>query len=85
MTLSVPKNKGDTAKSRRATFANFIHQKDAAIATRVVYECILKAILVYTVHENFISTATRAYELPSYYSRTIADLSHPKYLINCVL
>lgn len=81
ITLSISTTKRDTAKSRRASFANFIHQKDAAITTRVVHECILNAILVYTVHHNLIVPATRAAYLPSYYSRALADLVHPLHLI----
>lgn len=63
--LAVPTDKKDRAKARRATFANCIHQKDASIATHVVYACLIKNIRVYTVYDNLISPAEHAQKIPS--------------------
>ncbi|GJU45916.1 DNA-dependent RNA polymerase [Tanacetum coccineum] len=52
-----PSLKRDTWQSSVATFLNFIHQRDAYIAMLVVFQLLIKAIPIYTVHDNFITTA----------------------------
>ena len=76
--LAVPTDKKDRAKARRATFANCIHQKDASIATHVVYACLIKNRRVYTVHDNLISPAEHAQKIPSIVMRRSGSpsLSH---------
>jgi hypothetical protein len=68
ITLTLPTTKRDPLKTKRATFANYIHQKDAAIAGYVVFDSLLAEIpTIYTVHDNFISNAFHAWKLPACY------------------
>lgn len=76
----MPTEQRDSVKTRRSTFANFIHKKDAAIACHVVCGCLLENIPVYTVHDNFITPAAHSLKFPSFYNLAFLDLAPPPYL-----
>lgn len=76
ITLTLPTTTRDRMKKKRATFANFIHQKmDASIACIVVMMCIYKEIPIYTVHDNFLTNALNARELPAIYTDAFINQS----------
>lgn len=66
--LPIPSSQRDPAKSKIASFANFIHQKDASIAMNVVEKLMLIWGPIYTVHDNFITTPQFCEDVPLYYS-----------------
>ena len=83
VTLRTPTQKRNRRKSEVATFVNFIHQKDAHIAMNVVIETYKKfRTSLYTVHDNFITTATYANELVRIYSDVFKELNAPLVVIN---
>lgn len=69
-------------KSRRATFASFIHQIDATIACHVIGQCNASGVPIYTVHYNFFTNALHASTMPKYYINAFFSLRDPLYLIN---
>lgn len=76
MTLRVPTLDRNKRKTQVATCVNFIHQKDAFIAMKVVEELTFKTngkAPVYTVHENFITTSIYASELPKIDTKAFMD------------
>lgn len=78
----MPTNRRDSAKAKRATFANYIKKKDAAIAIHVVHNASRYGVDVYTVHDCFISPAVHAGKLSSLYTQAFIDLAHPLHLLN---
>ena len=82
VTLRVSSSKGDRRKTEISTFANFIHQKDAYIAMSVVEYMQEIGAPIYTVHDNFITTAQYSYLLPQIYSNVIRNMGHPLSIIN---
>lgn len=82
ITFRVASNKRDRRKTEVSTFVNFIHQKDAYIAMRVVEKMIDSGAPIYTVHDNFISNALNSYILPSFYLEAIKDMGEPLFIIN---
>jgi len=82
VTLRVTTDKRDRRKSEISTFVNFIHQKDAYIAMSVIETMQIINAPVYTVHDNFISTATYCDLLPSIYSNVIREMGPPLLIIN---
>lgn len=82
VTLRVTTDKRDRRKSEISTFVNFIHQKDAYIAMSVIEKMQIINAPVYTVHDNFISTATYCDLLPSIYSNVIREMGPPLLIIN---
>lgn len=67
VTLRIPTDKRDRRKTSISTFANFIHQMDAGLALfMIINMCELKAP-VYTVHDNFITNAINANQIPIKY------------------
>lgn len=83
VTLRVSSNKRDRRKTETSTFVNFIHQRDAYIAMRVV-ECMLDIYKapVYTVHDNFISTSNHCNKLSKVYREVIREMGSPLSIIN---
>lgn len=67
ISLSIPTDKKDRAKTRRATFASFIHQKDADLVCNVISNCTSQNIPVYTVHDNFLTPAIHARLMPGFF------------------
>lgn len=73
-------------KSKKATFANLIHQKDATIASLLIKNCDSLNIPIYTVHDNFLTTATHAYQIPALYARAFVEgLPGPLFIVNKML
>ena len=84
-TLILPTNERNKMKSKKATFANLIHQKDATIASLIIQNCDSLNIPVYTVHDNFLTTATH-YQIPALYARAFVEgLPGPLFIVNKML
>ena len=81
-TLRVPTSVRDKRKTKVSTCVNFIHQKDAYIAMKVVDELTLRKAPVYTVHDNFITTSVFAAGIPNIYTKVYMDMGHPLRIIN---
>jgi DNA-directed RNA polymerase len=77
VTLRVPTNDRDTRKTGIATCVNFIHQKDAFIAMKVVERLSAINALVYTVHDNFITTPDSAAKVPPIYTKVFMEMDAP--------
>lgn len=82
VTLTVPTMIRDKRKTQAAACANFIHQKDAYIAMKVVESLLKKGAPIYTVHDNFLTTPTYVRMLPDIYTDVIAKMGHPLQIIN---
>ena len=82
VTLRVPTLDRDKRKSQVATCVNFIHQKDAFIAMKVVEELSLQKVPVYTVHDNFITTAVSAAGVSKIYTKVFMEMGPPLRIIN---
>jgi DNA-directed RNA polymerase len=76
VTLRIPSDKNDTRKTEIATFVNFIHQKDADIAMRLV-EKMTSKVPIYTVHDNFITTHDYTHEIRKSYANVWLELLDP--------
>jgi DNA-directed RNA polymerase len=86
VTLRIPTLNRDRRKTEVATFANFIHQKDAFIAMNVVINLITYAYApIYTVHDNFITTASYCELIPIIYIYVFKELKSPLELINILI
>lgn len=81
VTLRVSSDKRDRRKTETSTFVNFIHQKDAFIAMKVVEE-MLEFSPIYTVHDNFITTANSSNLIPMTYLKVFRSLGPPLSIIN---
>lgn len=66
VTLRIPTHERDRKKTTAAIFANSIHQKDANIAFYMINNAINEGIPIYTVHDDFITTAHFAMEVAGY-------------------
>nr|KUM46511.1 RNA polymerase [Picea glauca] len=64
------------------SYVNFIHQKDAYIAMKVVKQLTLQRKPVYTVHDNFITTAVSAAGVPEVYTKVFMEMGPPLRIIN---
>ncbi|XP_050217571.1 probable DNA-directed RNA polymerase [Mercurialis annua] len=82
VTLRVASSKRKIKKTSTSTFVNFIHQKDAHIAMSVVDNMLLANAPIYTVHDNFISTAQYGDIIPKMYSSAIRNMGPPLSIIN---
>ncbi|XP_019435869.1 PREDICTED: uncharacterized protein LOC109342314 [Lupinus angustifolius] len=82
VTLSVPTTKRDKRKTQSSACANFIHQKDAYIALKVVESLLREGAPIYTVHDNFITTASYARIVPDIYTNVFIQMGHPINFIN---
>jgi DNA-directed RNA polymerase len=81
-TLSIPTTKRDKRKTQSATCANFIHQKDAYIAMKVVQSLLNQHVDIYTVHDNFIPTPPYVKVVPDIYTKVFINMGHPLKIIN---
>ncbi|KAJ4715245.1 DNA-directed RNA polymerase [Melia azedarach] len=81
-TLSIPTTKRDKRKTQSATCANFIHQKDAYIAMKVVESLLSQRVDIYTVHDNFITTPPYVKVVPDIYTKVFISMGHPLQIIN---
>nr|UYK51799.1 hypothetical protein [Paphiopedilum micranthum] len=82
VTLRVSSSKRDRRKTEISTFVNFIHQRDAHIAMSVVEKMLELNIPIYTVHDNFITTAQYSNLLPMIYSNAFINMGPPLSIIN---
>lgn len=82
VTLRVSSSKRDRRKTEISTFVNFIHQRDAFIAMSVVEQMLQADAPIYTVHDNFITTAQYSHLIPLYYSQAFNDMGPPLVIIN---
>ncbi|GLJ46000.1 hypothetical protein SUGI_0968820 [Cryptomeria japonica] len=76
-TIRVPTSVRDKRKTQVSTRVNFIHQKDAFIAMKVVEQLTFKKAPVYTLHDNFITTAVSAAVVPTIYTKVFIDMGPP--------
>lgn len=81
-TLSILTTKRDKRKTQSATCANFIHQKDAYIAMKVVESLLSQRVDIYTVHDNFITTPPYVKVVPDIYTKVFISMGHPLQIIN---
>lgn len=82
VTLRVSSEKRDSRKTEVSTFVNFIHQKDAFIAMKMVDKTIRAGGPIYTVHDNFISTTPFCNELPYFYLEVFREMGPPLKIVN---
>lgn len=82
VTLRVPSDKRDRRKSHIASFVNFIHQKDAYIAMKVVEKMLNMGGEIYTVHDNFITTILNSNKISKMYSEAFCEMGHPLSIIS---
>lgn len=82
VTLRVSSDKRDRRKTEISTFVNFIHQKDAQIAMSVVDKMLDKGFPIYTVYDNFITTAECSQHVPCIYRNVIKEMGPPLSIIN---
>lgn len=82
ISLRIKTSERHPAKTKVATFANFIHQKDANIAMNVVEQMLSIGAPIYTVHDNFITTQGFSKALPDVYTYVICGLVPPLSIIN---
>lgn len=81
-TLIIPTGKRDRRKTQSSTCANFIHQKDAYIAMKVVESLLSQRAPIYTVHDNFITTPPYVKRVPDIYTKVFLNMGHPLQIIN---
>lgn len=81
ITMNVVTGKKDRRKSVTATFVNLIHQRDGYIAMKFV-ESLDMDTPIYTVHENFISTARHCAKFPDLYLDVFIKMRSPMLMIN---
>lgn len=82
VTLRIPTEDRDRRKTHTSTFANFIHQKDAYIAMFMICEILDLGAPLYTVHDNFITTAPYAMRIPKSYLNVFLTGPDPLSYIN---
>ncbi|KAL6310585.1 hypothetical protein AAG906_019256 [Vitis piasezkii] len=82
VTLRIPSGDRDRRKTHMSTFANFIHQKDAFIAMHMIKYMVSANAPVYTVHDNFITTAPYASYISGYYYYVLYNMGCPLLWIN---
>ncbi|XP_022933021.1 uncharacterized protein LOC111439690 [Cucurbita moschata] len=82
VTFRVSSDKRDRRKIEISTFVNFIHQKDAFIAMKVVEKMLNYNAPIYTVHDNFITTVEKSPFIPMAYLEVFRSLGPPLSIIN---
>lgn len=83
ITLRVPTEQRNRMKTLTATFANFIHQKDAYIAMRLVNTISNNDnIPIYTVHDNFITNSSYCLSIQASYIEAFCSLGSPLSIIS---
>lgn len=80
-----PIKKIDRAKTRRATFANFIHLPGCCYCHVILYCISNYTTNIQTVHDCFIAPATKAGLLSNIYSFCLSDLIHPIHIKKSLL
>jgi DNA-directed RNA polymerase len=81
VTLRVSTDKNDRRKSEISTFVNFIHQLDAYISMKMIAVARQFGFPIYTVHDNFITTANYSDGLANIY-RKVFVYEDPLAIIN---
>jgi len=81
-TLNILTVKRDRRKTQSSTCANFIHQKDAYIAMKVVESLLSQRAAIYTVHDNFITTPPYVKVVPDIYTKVFINMGPPLQIIN---
>lgn len=74
--------KRDKRKTQAAACANFIHQKDAYVAMKVVESLVRKRAPIYTVHDNFITTPPYVRIVPDIYTKVFINMGPPLNIIH---
>lgn len=82
VTLQIPTMKRDRRKTQTSTCVNFIHQKDAYIAMKVIESLLSQRAAIYTVHDNFITTPPYVKVVPDIYTKVFINMGHPLQIIN---
>lgn len=82
VTLRVSSSKRNRKKTLTSTFVNFIHQKDAFLAMKVVERMHQEKGPIYTVHDNFISTTDYSHKIADIYCKSFVDMGSPLSIIN---
>lgn len=84
ISLSLISNEKNVLKSKSATFANYIHQKDATIAINLVnrFMRVYPNKPIYTVHDCFVSDYEMSPILPDLYRNTLMSIGEPLALVN---
>lgn len=82
VTLRVSSDKRDRRKTAISTFVNFIHQRDAYIAMKVIDLMLDHGAPIYTVYDNFITTAAYSDFLPQFYSEVFRGMGPPLKILN---
>nr|KAJ0202806.1 hypothetical protein LSAT_V11C500293170 [Lactuca sativa] len=82
VTLRVATDTRDRRKTEISSFVNFIHQKDAHIAMKVVEQMLYYKAPIYTVHDNFISSTYHSKKIAGIYNNAIISLGRPLRIIN---
>lgn len=87
VSMRITSDTRDRRKSEISTFVNFIHQRDANIAMRVVQKFQDKEpnAPIYTVHDNFITTAEYSSMLPHIYGNVFLELGAPLHIIHAFI
>jgi hypothetical protein len=88
ITLLVPTLQRNKTKSMRATFANRIHQFDSTIACMVIALVKCETDLnfpLYTVHDNFLTNALYARQIPELYTYAYRLLLDPLFNVNRII
>jgi len=81
VTLSIATDRRDWRKTKTSTCANFIHQKDAYIALKVVESLLSHRAAIYTVHDNFLTTPPFVNLVPDIYTKVFIDMGNPLRII----
>lgn len=82
VTLSIATDRRDWRKTKTSTCANFIHQKDAYIAMKVVESLLSHRAAIYTVHDNFLTTPPFVNLVPDIYTKVFIDMGNPLHIID---
>lgn len=82
VSLRVSTDKRDSKKTEVSTFVNFIHQKDAFMAMKVVEAMLYLKAPVYTVHDNFLTLPYFCQKVADIYSKSVISMGPPLLIIN---
>ena len=81
-TLLLSSSKRDRRKTTISTFVNFIHQRDAYIAMKVIFLMLDYGAPIYMVHDNFLTRAAYSDFLPQSDSEVICGMGPPLKILN---
>ncbi|KVH88385.1 hypothetical protein Ccrd_023953 [Cynara cardunculus var. scolymus] len=82
VSLRVSTDKRDSKKTEVSTFVNFIHQKDAFIAMKVVEAMLYLKAPVYTVHDTFLTLPYFSQKVADIYSNSVTRIGSPLLIKN---